>query len=160
MIEAQNALLHSYEWIYVNSIHLITEQLNQLSIVNIFCPFATNYRKSSAIFKKLARSTPVSLDRRDRHTPARLPRSNEATGRVNKGQAVQPVYAGLTNVFSRWCCHNFGGKCNIFTQTFSCKRKWNRERSTFLTDSSTINHSFIIVATVMLLNFQKTTLVW
>ena len=71
--------------------------MNQLSVVNIFCPFATNYRKSSAIFKKLARSTPVSFDRRDRRAPARLPRSNEATARVNKGQAAQPAYAGLTN---------------------------------------------------------------
>ena len=29
--------------------------------------------------------------------PARLSRSNEATGRVTKGQAVQPAFAGLTN---------------------------------------------------------------
>ena len=49
------------------------EQLNQLSIVNIFCSFASTYRESSAIFKKLARSTPVSFDRRDWRTPARLP---------------------------------------------------------------------------------------
>ena len=79
------------------SIQLITEQLNQLSIVNIFCPFTLIYRKSSAIFKKTARSTPVSFDRRDRRTPARLPRSNEATGRVTKSQAEQPAYAGFAN---------------------------------------------------------------
>ena len=33
----------------------------------------------------------------DRRTPSRLPRSNEATGRVTKGQAAQPAYAGLAN---------------------------------------------------------------
>ena len=71
--------------------------MNQSSIVNIFCPFPSTNRKSSAIFKKPARSTPVSFDRRDRRTPARLPRSNEATGRVTKGQAAQPAYAGLAN---------------------------------------------------------------
>ena len=39
----------------------------------------------------------VSFDRRDRRTPARLPWSNEATGRVTKGQAAQPAYASLAN---------------------------------------------------------------
>ena len=34
---------------------------------------------------------------RDWGTPARLPRSNEPTGRVTKGQAAQLVYAGLAN---------------------------------------------------------------
>ena len=62
-----------------------------------FCRFASTYRKSDVIFKKPARSTPVSFDRRDRRTPARLPWSNEATGRVTTGQAAQPAYAGLAN---------------------------------------------------------------
>ena len=47
--------------------------------------------------KKPARSTLVSFDWRDRRTPARLPRSNEATGRVTKGQVAQPAYAGFAN---------------------------------------------------------------
>ena len=69
------------------------------SIINchIFCHFASTYRKSSAIFKKLARSTPVFFDRRDRCTLARLPRSNEAIGRVTKGQVAQLVYNDLAN---------------------------------------------------------------
>ena len=71
--------------------------MNQLSIVNIFCPFASTYRKLSAIFKKPAGSTPVSFDWRDWRRPARLPRSNEATGQVTKGQAAQPAYASLAN---------------------------------------------------------------
>ena len=77
--------------------HLITEQLNQLSIVYIFYLFASTYRRLSAIFKKGASSTPVSIDRRDRRTPAKLSRSNEATGRVIKAQAAQPAYAILAN---------------------------------------------------------------
>ena len=47
---------------YVKSIHLIPEQLNQLSKVNIYCPFASTYRKLSVLFKKLARSMPVKGD--------------------------------------------------------------------------------------------------
>ena len=63
--------------------------------------------------KKPARSTPVSFDQRDRHTPARLPRSNEATGRVTKGQAAQPAYAGLANeVVPILAIKNSQGACN------------------------------------------------
>ena len=36
IIEAQNASLWCYEWLYVKYLHLITHQLNQLSIVHIF----------------------------------------------------------------------------------------------------------------------------
>ena len=71
--------------------------MNQLSILIIFCPFTSTYRKSSAIFKKPSRSKRVSFDRRDRRTQVRLPQSNEATDRVTKGQAAQPAYAGLAN---------------------------------------------------------------
>ena len=69
------------------------------SIINCqhFCHFASTYRKSSTILKKPVRSTPVTFDRRDRRTPASLPRSNEATGRVTKGRAAQLAYAGLAN---------------------------------------------------------------
>ena len=79
--------------------HLITGQLNQLSIVYILHVFffASTYRIRSAIFKRPARFTPVSFDRQDRRTPARHPGSNKATGRVTKGQAAQPTYAGLAN---------------------------------------------------------------
>ena len=68
----------------------------------MFYLFASTYRKLSAIFKKPARSTPVSFDRRDRRTPAKLPRSNKATGRVTKGQEAQPTYAGLANEVVPW----------------------------------------------------------
>ena len=78
--------------------HFITEQFNQLSIVYIFYLFASTYRNLSAIFKKPSSSTAVSIDQRDRRTPAMLPQSNEATGRVTKSQAAQPAYdAGLAN---------------------------------------------------------------
>ena len=58
--------------------------------------------KLSAISIKRARSTPVSIDRRDRRTPAKLPRSNKATGLVTKDQAAQPTYAGLANEVVPW----------------------------------------------------------
>ena len=57
----------------------------------MFCPFASTYQNSFAIFKKPAKSMSVSLDQLYQRTRARLPQSNEATGRVTKGQAVQPA---------------------------------------------------------------------
>ena len=33
----------------------------------------------------------------DQHTPVKLPQSNEATGRVTKGQTAKPASAGLAN---------------------------------------------------------------
>ena len=73
--------------------HLITVQLNL---------FASTYRKLPAIFKKPARSTPISFDRRDRRTPAKLSSSKKATGQVPKGQAAQPTYAGFANEVVAW----------------------------------------------------------
>lgn len=78
-----------------------------------FCSFLLTYRKSSALFKKPARSTPVSFYRRDRRTPVRLPRSNEARGRVTKGHAAQPAYAGSANeVVPILALKNSLGACN------------------------------------------------
>lgn len=51
----------------------------------------------SPILKKAANFTPVSPNRRDRRTPAKLPRSNEATSRVTKGQPMHSASVGLTN---------------------------------------------------------------
>ena len=82
-------------------------------IIIIFCSFLLTYRKSSALFKKPARSTPVSFYRRDRRTPVRLPRSNEARGRVTKGHAAQTAYAGSANeVVPIWAIKNSLGACN------------------------------------------------
>ena len=58
------------------------DAFNQITIESIinclhFFTFASTYRKSSE---------------------ARLPRSNEATDRITKGQAAQPTYASLANV--------------------------------------------------------------
>ena len=75
-------------------LHLIREQLNQLSIVLIFI-FLHRLIKPG-------RSTPVSFDRRDRRRPAKLSRSKKATGQVTKGQAAQPTYAGFANEVVAW----------------------------------------------------------
>lgn len=77
--------------------HLITEQLNQLSIVYSFYLLHCLIESSPPYLKELASSMLVSLDWRDCRTLAKLPRSNEATGWVTKGRAAQPAYAGLAN---------------------------------------------------------------
>ena len=67
------------------------------TIESIVCIFYLS-KALRHIKKKPSSSTAVSIDQRDRRKPAKLPRSNEATGRVTKGQAAQPVYdAGLAN---------------------------------------------------------------
>lgn len=48
----------------------------------------------SPILKKAANFTPVSPNRRDRRTPVKLSRSNEATSQVTKGYSA---HASLTN---------------------------------------------------------------
>lgn len=48
----------------------------------------------SLILKKAANFTPVSPNRRDRRTPVKLSRSNEATSQVTKGYSA---HASLTN---------------------------------------------------------------
>ena len=80
----------------LKSIHFITDQLNQLSSQH-FLSFCINLSKVICHIKKPARSTLVFFDWQDRHTPARLPWSNEATGRVTKGQVVQLACASLAN---------------------------------------------------------------
>ena len=82
--------------------HLIREQLNQLSIVLIFIFLHRLIESSPPYLKKTARSTPVYFDRRDRRTPAKLSRSKKATGQVTKGQAAQPTYAGFANEVVAW----------------------------------------------------------
>ena len=70
--------------------NLIREQLNQLSIVLIFI-FLHRLIESFPPYLKNRRGPRRSL------LTARLPRSNEATGPVTKGQAAQLAYAGLAN---------------------------------------------------------------
>ena len=78
--------------------HFIIEQLKHNQFLKCFIFLHRLIESSPPYFKKNpVRSTPVSFDRRDRRTPAKLPRSNKATGRVTKGQAAQPTYAGLAN---------------------------------------------------------------
>ena len=75
-------------------------------MVFIFYLFTSTFESSpSYLKKKPAMSTPVSFDRRDRRTPAKLPRSNKATGRVTKGQAAQPTYAGMANEVVPCACN-------------------------------------------------------
>ena len=83
----------------IGKINAFNHWQNNWIIINClnFYLFALTYRKLSTIFKKPARSTPVSFDRWDRRLQAKLPRSNKTTGRVTKGQAVQPTYASLAN---------------------------------------------------------------
>ena len=81
--------------------HLIREQLNQLSIVLIFI-FLHRLIKSSPPYLKNRRGPRRSLDRRDRRRPAKLSRSKKATGQVTKGQVAQPTYAGFANEVVAW----------------------------------------------------------
>ena len=101
--------------------HLITGQLNQLSIVYILHVFffASTYRIRSAIFKRPARFTPVSFDRQDRRTPARHPGSNKATGRVSKGYASQQAYACNSNKVLPWIF-----TCNTVPILTALKMHW------------------------------------
>ena len=73
--------------------HLITEQLNHYQLSKYFIFLHRLIESHLPYLKK---------NRRDPPTPAKLPRSNKATGWVTKGQEAQPTYAGLANEVVPW----------------------------------------------------------
>ena len=82
--------------------HLIREQLNQLSIVLIFI-FLHRLIKSSPPYLKNRRGPRRSLMTAEIGVHQRsFPGQKSATGQVTKGQAAQPTYDGFANEVVAW----------------------------------------------------------